>query len=107
MRTRKTAIFICKFKKSKAGSKMRCRRRDFPSPYPMKLRIFRFLLDNGEFETIAISLPHSFSLDDIRELYHLRWGIETSFRNLKYTLGLVNLHGIPFPFVPTDRTNAI
>ena len=35
----------------------------------------------------------SFTLADIRELYHLRWGIETSFRDLKYTLGLVNLHG--------------
>ena len=59
----------------------------------MKLRVCRFLLDNGEFETVATSLPRSFSLDDIRELYHLRWGIETSFRDLKYTLGLVNLHG--------------
>ena len=35
----------------------------------------------------------SFTFADIRELYHLRWGIETSFRDLKYTLGLVNLHG--------------
>jgi len=24
--------------------------------------------------------------------YHLRWGIETSFRELKYALGLVHLH---------------
>lgn len=80
-------------KKSKAGSKTRRGRWDFPSPYPMKLRVCRFLLDNGEFETVATSLPRSFSLDDIRELYHLRWGVETSFRDLKYTLGLVNLHG--------------
>ena len=80
-------------KKSKAGSKTRRGRWDFPSPYPMKLRICRFLLDNGEFETVATSLPRSFSLDDIRELYHLRWGIETAFRDWKYTLGLVNLHG--------------
>lgn len=26
-------------------------------------------------------------------MYHLRWGLETGFRDLKYTLGLVNLHG--------------
>ncbi|MCF2620648.1 transposase, partial [Oscillibacter valericigenes] len=50
-------------------------------------------LDNGEFETVTTSLPRSFSLDDIRELYHLRWGVETAFRDWKYTLGLVNLHG--------------
>ena len=80
-------------KKSKAGSKTRRGRWDFPSPYPMKLRVCRFLLDNGEFETVATSLPRSFSLDDIRELYHLRWGVETAFRDWKYTLGLVNLHG--------------
>jgi hypothetical protein len=59
----------------------------------MRFRICRFLLDNGEFETVATSLPRSFTMEDIKELYHLRWGIETSFRDLKYTLGLVNLHG--------------
>jgi len=48
---------------------------------------------SGEFETVATSLPRSFSLEDIKTLYHLCWGIETSFRDLKYTLGLVNLHG--------------
>ena len=42
---------------------------------------------------MATSLPPSFTLDDIRELYHLRWSIEISFRDLKYTLGLVNLRG--------------
>ena len=51
------------------------------------------MLDSGEFETVATSLPPSFSLADIKKLYHMRWGIETSFRDLKYALGLVNLHG--------------
>lgn len=59
----------------------------------MRFRICRFQLDTGNFETIATSLPRSFTLQDIKELYHLRWGIETSFRDLKYSLGLVNLHG--------------
>lgn len=80
-------------KKSKAGSKTRRGRWDFTSPYPMRFRICRFMLDNGEFETVATSLPFSFRLEDIKELYHKRWGIETSFRDLKYTLGLINLHG--------------
>lgn len=80
-------------KKSKTGSKTRRGRWDFPSPYPMRFRICRFLLDNGEFETVATSLPSTFTLEDIKKLYHLRWGIETSFRDLKYTLGLVHLHG--------------
>ncbi len=80
-------------KKSKAGSKTRRGRWDFPSPYPMRFRICRFMLDNGEFETVATSLPMSFTLEEIKELYHLRWGLETAFRDWKYTLGLVNLHG--------------
>ncbi|MCI8677956.1 MAG: transposase, partial [Lawsonibacter sp.] len=32
-------------------------------------------------------------VDDLKEIYHRRWGIETSFRDLKYSAGLVNLHG--------------
>lgn len=80
-------------KKSKSGSKTSRTRWDHPSPYSMRLRICRFQLDNGTFETIATSLPRSFTLQDIKELYHMRWGIETSFRDLKYSIGLVNLHG--------------
>lgn len=66
---------------------------DHPSPYPMKLRIVRFLLPSGEYETIATSLPRSISAQEIKAIYHSRWGIETAFRELKYSLGLVNLHG--------------
>jgi hypothetical protein len=29
---------------------------------------------------------------ELQHLYHLRWGIETSFRELKYSLGLASLH---------------
>ena len=90
---RKKHIFLQVPKNSKEGSKTRRGRWDFPSPYPMCLRIVRFQLDSGVFETIATSLPNTFTLEDIRELYHLRWGIESSFRDLKYTMGLVNLHG--------------
>ena len=89
----KKHIFLQVPKNSKEGSKTRQGRWDFPSPYPMCLRIVRFQLDSGVFETIATSLPNTFTLEDIRELYHLRWGIESSFRDLKYTMGLVNLHG--------------
>lgn len=66
---------------------------DFPSPYRMNFRVVRFMLDTGEYETIVTSLPKSrFSLSDIKKLYHMRWGIETSFRELKYAIGLINLH---------------
>lgn len=86
-------IYLQVPKKSKAGAKTRRGRWDFPSPYPMRFRICRFLLANGEFETVATSLPTFVTLEDIKELYHLRWGLETAFRDWKYTMGLVNLHG--------------
>ena len=34
----------------------------------------------------------NFSLNELKALYHIRWGIETSFRELKYAVGLANLH---------------
>lgn len=86
--------------KDKAYSdKTRAGRWDFPSPYPMKFRVVRILLDTGEYETLATSLPRSFTPAEIKELYHARWGIETAFRELKYGIGLVNLHGKSDDFV--------
>lgn len=75
---------------------------DFPSPYPMKFRVVRILLDTGEYETLATSLPRSFTPAEIKELYHARWGIETAFRELKYGIGLVNLHGKSDDFVKQE-----
>lgn len=73
------------------SSKTRAGRWDFPSPYPMKIRVVRFKLDTGEYETLATSLPRSITLAEIKELYHARWGIETAFRELKYGIGLENM----------------
>lgn len=100
-------IFLQVPKKSKPGSKTRRGRWDFQSPYTMKLRIVRFQLETGEFETIATSLSRSFTLEDVKELYHMRWGIETSFRDLKYSLGLVNLHGKSDAFVEQEIYSAL
>lgn len=100
-------IFLQVPKKSKPGSKTRRGRWDFQSPYTMKLRIVRFQLETGEFETIATSLSRSFTLENVKELYHMRWGIETSFRDLKYSLGLVNLHGKSDAFVEQEIYSAL
>lgn len=94
-------IFIQTHKNDKRqySAKTRAARWDFPSPYPMTLRVVRVLLDTGEYETLATSLPPSFTAAQIKELYHARWGIETAFRELKYNYGLVNLHGRSEDFV--------
>jgi len=36
--------------------------------------------------------PTEFPLPALQKLYAKRWGIETSFRELKYTVGLIHLH---------------
>lgn len=89
------------------SDKTRAGRWDFPSPYPMKFRVVRILLDTGEYETLATSLPRCFTPADIKELYHARWGIETAFRELKYGMGLVNLHGKKDSFVKQEIFSAM
>ncbi|MGM9608034.1 MAG: IS4 family transposase [Oscillospiraceae bacterium] len=98
----KNYVFLQVPKKSKPESKTRRGRWDHDNYFPMRFRICRFQLDAGNYETIATSLPQSFTLEDIKALYHMRWGIETSFRDLKYTVGLVHLHGKSDQFVEQE-----
>lgn len=59
----------------------------------MRLRVVRFQLETGEYETLVTSLDRNhFPIAKLKKLYHLRWGIETSFRWLKYAIGLTNFH---------------
>jgi IS4 transposase len=61
--------------------------------YPMSFRVVRFILPNGSYETVVTNLNASdFPPDEIKLIYKMRWGIETSFRELKYTVGLTNFH---------------
>lgn len=41
---------------------------------------------------IHSNLPFSFDIDDIKDIYHWRWGIETTFRYLKHANGLLHFH---------------
>ena len=57
--------------------------------YPFSFRIVRFKISDDSTETLITNLDRdSFPADELKRLYHLRWGIETSFRQLKYTVGL-------------------
>lgn len=61
--------------------------------YDITMRIVRFPISDNTYESIITNLPCSmFPLEEIKELYHMRWGIETSFRELKYAIGLTNFH---------------
>ena len=60
--------------------------------FNISFRIVRFKVGSG-FVCVATNLPKdSFPPDLIRQLYKLRWDEESSFRELKYTIGLVNFH---------------
>lgn len=59
--------------------------------YPISFRIVRFPISDGKYETIITNLDREeFSVEEIKELYSKRWDIETSFRELKYNVGLSN-----------------
>jgi hypothetical protein len=61
--------------------------------YPITFRAVRFKLTEDTYETIITNLNSSeFPIEKIKHLYHLRWGIETSFRELKYAIGLTYFH---------------
>lgn len=61
--------------------------------YPLSFRIIRIKISDNSYETLITNLkPEEFSSSDLKELYSMRWGIETSFRSLKYTLGLLFFH---------------
>lgn len=61
--------------------------------YDMTLRIVRFKLTEETYECIITNLPQNeYTVDVLKELYGLRWGIETSFRELKYAIGLAAFH---------------
>lgn len=61
--------------------------------YHMRLRVVRFQIAEGVYENIITNLPSDeFSLGQIKHIYHLRWGQETSFRDLKHTIGTANFH---------------
>jgi hypothetical protein len=61
--------------------------------YSIAFRVVRFVLPSGEYETVITNLAAAeFPPDEIKSIYNRRWGIETSFRALKYTVGLTNFH---------------
>lgn len=89
-----------KFKQMKAADPSRYRCLPNASPfdyidqhenkfYDLNVRFVRFRISDDTYETVITNLSaDEFPLREIKHLYNLRWGIETSFRELKYTIGL-------------------
>ena len=61
--------------------------------YPLHFRVVRLEVSPGIYELLVTNLEASkFPPEKLKTLYHLRWGIETSFRELKYTIGVLSFH---------------
>lgn len=57
--------------------------------YSLSFCIVRFRISEDSIKTLITNLDKDlFPADELKHLYHLRWGIETSFRQLKYAIGL-------------------
>ena len=66
---------------------------DFEDGVMMSIRVVRFQLSSGNWETLVTSLPRNeYSLEDLKELYHARYQIEYGFRYLKYSLAMSFYH---------------
>ena len=61
--------------------------------YYLPFRIVRFKISDSAYETVITNLDtENFPPNELKQLYGMRWGIETSFRELKYTVGLLHFH---------------
>ena len=70
-----------------------CRKNIPCNPYMLKFRLVRFEIAENSYELLVTNLDkEKFNIAELKELYAMRWGIETSFRDLKYSLSLSYFH---------------
>ena len=73
---------------------------DRDSTYPVSVRLVKLSLPDGSHEYLVTDLPkRQFESDKLRDLYDMRWGIETAFRYLKYNVALNYFHSLRRDFI--------
>lgn len=76
---------------------------DFSVFCTVKFRVCKFKITSNKhtaWEVLLTDLnPQEFPLARLKKLYHLRWGVETAFRKLKYDLGSVQFHAKKDAFI--------
>ena len=61
--------------------------------FTLNFRIVRIEIKEDTFEMLVTNLSEEeFPKEELKKLYAMRWGIETSFRNLKYIVGMLGFH---------------
>lgn len=71
---------------------------DFEQFCTVRCRVVKFRINEEgsgreQWEVLVTNLNRfEFPVERMKELYHMRWDIETSFRELKYALGAISFH---------------
>ena len=61
--------------------------------FHFKFNDHRIEISEGSYEMMVTNLPKGdFQKEELKELYSMRWEIETSFLNLKYIVGMLGFH---------------
>ena len=84
----------------------RIRMWDFENKCTVKFRVVKFRIsEDGKdaWEILITNLNRfEFPIERMKEMYHKRWDIETSFRSLKYALGGINFHSKKDEFIDME-----
>ncbi len=81
---------------------------DFEQFVNIKCRVVKLRINNAEtgreeWEVLLTNLNRfEFPISRMKEMYHKRWDIETSFRELKYALGGINFHSKKDDFIKME-----
>lgn len=83
--------------------------RSIDMPTKMKVRFVQVILDNGTVEVLATNVldNEKIKTSDFKELYSMRWGIETYFDLIKNKLSLENFTGQSALAVKQDFFNKL
>lgn len=67
--------------------------------YTLPVRLLKFPISETQDEYILTDLTsEQCSIEEVKKIYHLRWGIETAFRFLKYAANLLEFHSLKHTF---------
>lgn len=84
------------------------RRWDFEWLCKVKVRVVKFRINDPasgkeQWEVLVTNLNRfEFPIERMKEMYHMKWDIETSFRELKYALGAINFHSKKPEFIQME-----
>lgn len=68
-----------------------------------KLRVLKFLLDGGTEETLITNIfSEEFTIGEFKEIYFMRWGVETKYNEIKNQLKLQNFSGVKVISIKQD-----